>query len=158
MAKKQTEPGFDSLMEKARRFCLFRERSRYETEQKIKSWGIPYSLVEKIMKALVDEKFINDARFAEMYARGKFNSNKWGKVKITAYLRQMNISQSDIRNALAEIPIEKYEDTALALAKKKAATLKKEEDAFSRKIKVTNYLLQKGFESTIVKKVTKYVK
>lgn len=158
MAKKQTEPGFDSLLEKARRFCLFRERSRYETEQKIKSWGIPYSLVEKLMKALTEEKFINDTRFAALYARGKFNTNKWGKIKITAYLRQMNINQADIRDALTEIPHDKYEETALSLAKKKAASLKADEDNYSKKIKVTNYLLQKGFEHALVKKVCEYIK
>src|SRR5690554_5032489 len=119
MAKQKPEPGFDALLEKARRFCLYRERSRQETLKKVKSWGIPYPVAEKIMQSLEEEKFINDARFAGIYARSKFNTNKWGKNKITAYLRQLGIDQSDIRNALAEIPHEKYESVAFDLAKKK---------------------------------------
>ena len=151
MAKKKPEPGFDSLMEKARRFCVYRERGRFETEHKIKSWGIPYNLVEKLMKALEEEKFIDDTRFAAIYARGKFNSNKWGKIKIAAYLREMRISPGDIRDALHGIDMEKYEQTAADLVRKKAATLKETDDFYTRQAKITNYLLQKGYEMNVVK-------
>lgn len=157
MAKKQPEPGFDSLLEKARRFCLYRERSSFETEQKIKSWGIPYSLVEKLMKALAEEKFVNDTRFAEIYAKGKFNTNKWGKIKITAYLKEMRITSYDIRHALAEIPADKYEATLLDLAQKKAATVKGD-DAYTRKAKIINYLLQKGYEMQLVRKTVEQLR
>ena len=157
MAKKKPEPGFESLLEKARRFCLYRERSRFETEQKIRSWSVPYALLTKLMQALEEEKFINDTRFAAVYARSKFNTNKWGKIKIRAYLGEMRISRGDIADALSQIPDEAYEKTALELAKKKAATLKAGEDAFSRQVKVCNYLLQKGFELPTAKKATEAV-
>lgn len=155
MAKKKAEPGFESLLEKARRFCLYRERSRYETEKKIKSWGIPYSLVQKLMSSLEEEKFINDSRFAEVYARSKFRSNKWGKVKISAYLREMRISQSDIKQALLQIPQDLYEIQAVELAHKKRDTLKETDDAHTQKAKLMNYLLQKGYEMDIVQKALK---
>jgi len=158
MAKKKPEPGFDSLMEKARRFCVYRERGRFETEQKIKSWGIPYELIKKLMGALEEEKFIDDTRFAAIYARGKFNSNKWGKIKITAYLREMRISQADIRDALQGIDMEKYEQTAVDLVKKKAATLKETDDFYTRQAKITNYLLQKGYEMHVVKNALRALK
>eukprot|EP01034_Spumella_vulgaris_P008301 gene8301-10564_t len=153
MAKKKPEPGFDSLLEKARRFCLFRERSRYETEQKIRSWGIPYAIQEKLMKALEEEKFINDSRFAEVYARSKFNSNHWGKTKIKAYLSEMRISRSDIQHALNQISDEAYETSIRALAEKKAATLKPEDDTFTKRVKLSNYLLQKGYEYGAIKSI-----
>lgn len=152
MAKKQPEPGFESLLEKARRFCLYRERSRHETEQKIRTWGVPSSLLQKLMQALEDEKFINDGRFAEIYARSKFNTNKWGKVKIKTYLAQFRIDRGYIDDALGQIPDDRYEQTAFELARKKAATLKADEDAFSRQVKITHYLLQKGFEAPLVKR------
>lgn len=151
MAKKQPEPGFESLLEKARRFCLFRERSRYETEQKIRSWGIPYPIQQKLMKALEEEKFINDTRFAEVYARSKFRGNRWGKTKIKAYLSEFRIGKADIQNALNGISDEDYEAAIQNLARKKAGTLKPEEDAFNKRVKVSNYLLQKGYEYGAIK-------
>lgn len=153
MAKQKPEPGFDALLEKARRFCLFRERSRSEALKKVKAWGIPYPIVEKIMRALEEEKFINDTRFAEIYARSKFNSNKWGKNKISAALKQHGVSQSDIRNALLEIPFEKYQSVALELAKKKLSSLKPDEDIYIKRAKTTGYLMQRGFESDLIRKV-----
>ena len=152
MAKKQPEPGFESLLEKARRFCLYRERSRHETETKIRSWGVPSGIKYKLMKALEEEKFLNDTRFAEVYARSKFNSNQWGKTKIRAYLSEMRIPRGDISDALATIPEETYEKTALALARKKAGSLKPDDDVYTRKAKIMNYLLQKGYEMAVVRK------
>lgn len=147
------------MLEKARRFCLFRERSRYEAETKIRSWGIPSSIVEKLMKALEEEKFINDTRFAGLYARSKFNTNKWGKIKIRAHLAEMRISRADITDALSQIPEEAYEKTLAEQAKKKAATLRPaKDDAFTRKVKITNYLLQKGFEMQLVKKAVEQLR
>lgn len=153
MAKKQPEPGFESLLEKARRFCVFRERSRYETEQKIRSWGIPYPIQQKLMKALEEEKYINDARFAEVYVRSKFNSNRWGKTKIKAYLSEMRISREHIQSAMGYITDEAYEATIRELAQKKVLSLKPEEDAFTQRVKVSNYLLQKGYEYGAVKPI-----
>lgn len=153
MAKKQPEPGFESLLEKARRFCVFRERSRYETEQKIRSWGVPQTIREKLMKALEEEKFINDTRFAEVYARSKFRGNRWGKTKIRAYLSEMRISRADIQQALNGISDEEYEAAILEQAQKKAATLKPDEDTFNKRVKVSNYLLQKGYAYGEIKAV-----
>lgn len=147
------------MLEKARRFCLYRERSRHEAETKIRSWGIPSSIVEKLMKALEEEKFINDARFAGLYARSKFNTNKWGKVKIRAHLAEMRISRGDISDALNQIPEEAYEKALVEQAQKKAATLKSDkDDNFTRKVKITNYLLQKGFEMGLVRKAVENLK
>lgn len=153
MAKKQAEPGFESLLEKARRFCLYRERSRFEVEKKIKSWGIPYSLTSKIMNALEEEQFINDERFARIYAKSKFNTNKWGKIKIGTFLKSMQIPHNQIKEALWEIPEEEYLKTLEKLASKKEAELRKKHEGFDKKMRIINYLLQKGFESALVYKI-----
>lgn len=158
MSKQKPAPGFDSLMEKARRFCVFRERCYHETLVKVKSWGIPYELVQKIMNQLQEEKFINDSRFAGVYARSKFNANQWGKIKIQAHLQALRISNQDIREALSQIDSEKYEAVAIKLAQKKSAALKPELDSYTRKAKIMAYLLQKGFEMEIIKRINEYVK
>jgi len=158
MSKQKPAPGFDSLMEKARRFCVFRERCYHETLVKVKSWGIPYELVQKIMNQLQEEKFINDSRFAGVYARSKFNSNQWGKIKIQAHLQALRINSQDIREALSQIDSEKYEAVAIKLAQKKSAALKPELDPYTRKAKIMAYMLQKGFEMDVIKRINEYIK
>ena len=120
---------------------------------KIKTWGAPYSLEQRLVKALEEDNFLNDARFAKSFARGKFRTNKWGKRKIKTALQMAGITDSLIRDALLEIDSEQYVDVAKSLAEKKMKVLAKENDAYTRKAKLFQFLMQKGFETDIISKV-----
>lgn len=102
------------------------------------------------MKALHQDGFVNDARFAVSFVRGKFGTNKWGKRKIMAALQAAGIPDNIIREALTEIDPDKYADTARELAEKKNKSLSAETDPYSRKAKLYQYLMQKGFESDVI--------
>lgn len=153
MKSPKPQPGFDSLLEKAKGFCAYRERSVREVRMKIKTWGAPYSLEQRLVKALEEDNFLNDARFAKSFARGKFRTNKWGKRKIKTALQMAGITDSLIRDALLEIDSEQYVDVAKSLAEKKMKVLAKENDAYTRKAKLFQFLMQKGFETDIISKV-----
>lgn len=105
------------------------------------------------MNALEEEQFINDERFARIYAKSKFNTNKWGKIKISNFLKSMQIPHNQIKEALWEIPEEEYLKTLEKLASKKEAELRKKYEGFDKKMRIINYLLQKGFESALVYKI-----
>ena len=83
---------------------------------------------------------------------------QWGKVKITYELKQKKISEYCIRKGLQEIDPDDYLKTLKRLADKKMETLKSEKNVFIRKRKLSDYLLQKGFEydlcSAIVRELT----
>ncbi len=102
------------------------------------------------MNALGEEGFVNDARFAASFVRGKFRSNKWGRRKIKAALQAAGIPDNIIRVALTEIDPDKYADTARELAEKKNKSFTEESDSYSRKAKLFQYLLQKGFETDVI--------
>lgn len=121
--------------------------------RKMKGWGAPYSLEQRVVKALEEENFLNDARFAQSFVRGKFRTNKWGKKKIRAALQASGIGDSLIREALLEIDSDQYAEVARNLAEKKMKTLSKETDAYSRKAKLFQFLAQKGFESDLIAKI-----
>ncbi len=146
-------PGFESLLEKAKGFCAYRERSVREVRMKIKTWGAPYSLEQRLVKALEKDNFLNDARFAKSFVRGKFRTNKWGKRRIKMALQMAGITDSLIREALLEIDSEQYADVAQKLAEKKMKDLAKETDGYTRKAKLFQFLLQKGFETDIISKI-----
>lgn len=140
-------------MEKAKGFCAYRERSVREVRMKIKTWGAPYSLEQRLVKALEEDNFLNDARFAKAFARGKFRTNKWGKRKLKTALQMSGIADSLIREALLEIDSEHYADVARKLAEKKMKALAKEADTYTRKAKLFQFLMQKGFETDLISKV-----
>jgi regulatory protein len=73
-----------------------------------------------------------------------------GKNKIRAQTKQ--VSEYCIKKALKQIDEDDYLKTLRKLAEKKWISIKKTEtNKFSRMSKTTDYLLQKGYESELVR-------
>ncbi|HSP40944.1 MAG TPA: regulatory protein RecX [Gillisia sp.] len=138
---------------KLMQFCAYRDRSQKEVEEKLLDMRMIPVAREKIIIQLMRENFLNEERFARSFARGKFRIKKWGKNKIKQELKAREISAPLIRIALTEIDDEDYFKTLRELADKKSLLLK-EKDPFKKRNKLSNYLLQKGFESSLVYEVT----
>ena len=115
-------------------------------EQKIEQYVISEDDKNGLIDYLIEERFVDEDRFAKAYAKGKFNLKKWGKVKIKSHLRNKRITSSRIEWALAFIDDEKYLETLFALGEKKWKSLAKEEP-IQRKLKTLRFLASKGYES-----------
>ncbi len=134
---------------KLMQFCAYRDRSQKEVEDKLIDMRMIPAAREKIIIQLMSENFLNEERFARSFARGKFRIKKWGKNKIKQELKAKEISTPLVRIALTEIEDEEYIKTLKELAEKKSLQLR-EKDPFKKRIKLSNFLLQKGFESSLV--------
>ncbi len=129
-------------------YCAFRERSTKEALDKLNSYeGIDQELVEELLSRLVDQGFIDEDRFAEVYARGKFNSRSWGKLKIANALRMKGVDPARIQSGLEKLEEKEYWEKAVSLAKKKVEKL----DLGSRKdqSRLVAFLASKGYEYDI---------
>ncbi len=109
--------------------------------------------MEQLISQMIVENYLNEERFAIQYAGGKFRMNKWGRIKIKHALRQKQVSDYSIKKALKEISESDYKKTLQNLAVQKLKTLKKETNVFSKKRKLQEYLLQKGYEHDAVREV-----
>ena len=138
---------------KLMQFCAYRDRSQKEVEEKLIDMRMIPAVREKIIIQLMQENFLSEERFARSFARGKFRIKKWGRNKIKQELKAREISAPLIKIALTEIDEEDYFKTLRDLAEKKLLLLK-EKDPFKKRNKLSNYLLQKGFESSLVYEVT----
>ena len=78
---------------------------------------------DKIIKTLFNEDYLNEKRFAKSYCRGKFNINKWGRVKIEYELRK-KIKNKDILSGLDEINDLDYQTLLNKLYVKKSSQIK----------------------------------
>lgn len=141
------------IKQNIRRWCSLQERSSFEVTQKLLSWNINKNLIHQIIVDLRNENFLNDERFAEDYARGKFRMKHWGKNKIRLFLLQKKISENIIDEALQKIDLEEYNDCILSLTVKKNESFNAELSAFERKAKLYQFLLSKGFENHLVHQV-----
>ncbi len=134
-----------TALQKLQRFCAYQERSHGEVRTKLIELGVYGDTLEMIIVELIQDNFLNEERFARIYARGKFNIKKWGKARIKQELKQKKISDYCIKKAMEEIHEEDYVKTLNELVIKKANLLQ-ESDRYKLRQKLFTYLLQKGYE------------
>ncbi|MFI5152604.1 MAG: regulatory protein RecX [Chitinophagales bacterium] len=144
----------EKALQKIRHFCGYQERSHKEVKDKLYTLGLWKSEVEEILAQLIEEDYMNEERFAKTFAGGKFRMKQWGRVKIRSELKKRNVSEYCIRQALNSIDEEAYQNTMDKLADKKLFMLKNEKNIFTKKRRLQDWLLQKGFEYDLVNKKT----
>jgi regulatory protein len=138
---------------KLMQFCAYRDRSNKEVEEKLRELRMIPAAQEQIIMKLMQEDFLNEERFARSFVRGKFRIKKWGRIKITQELKIREISAPIIKLALTEIDDKAYYESLETQAEKKLQLLK-ETDTFKKRKKLADFLLRKGYESSLVFEVT----
>lgn len=130
-------------------YCAYQERCHKDVETKLFQLHLIPEAKEKIILHLIQHNYLNEERFAKAFARGKFSIKNWGKQRIKKELKLRNISNYNINSALKEINEEEYLQTLETLSTKKLQLIK-ETDLLKKKSKLANYLISKGFETTLV--------
>lgn len=77
---------------------------------------------------------------------------QWGRIKIKYELKQKQVSDYSIKKALKQIKDNEYISILKKLAEDKYASLK-DEQYLIRKKKTMDYLMQRGFETELVRGV-----
>ncbi len=147
----------EQAWQKIKHYCAYQERSHFEAKQKLYSFGLYKRDAEELLTKLIEEDYLNEERFAEQFAGGKFRMKNWGKVKITYELKQKQVSAYNIRRALQTITNADYFDTLQKLAEAKWQQLRGEQ-YIARQVKTTSYLMQKGFEPALIQKAIQQIK
>lgn len=106
--------------------------------------------IDIVIGHLIEHNFLNETRFSQAFARGKFRTKKWGRNRIVQELKQRSISTYNITLALKEIPQNSYFETFDALALKRLEQLSREENLQKKRKKLADYLLYRGWESSMV--------
>lgn len=143
----------EEAFQKAKHYCAYQERCHSEVKEKLYSFGLYKKEVEELLSELINENYLNEERFALMYVGGKFRIKQWGKVKIKYSLKQKQISEYCINKALASIGDTEYKKTLQKLFDANLKTLKSEKNSFFKKRKLQDHLMQKGFESALIREM-----
>jgi regulatory protein len=144
-------PFFDEekVWHKIKYYCSYRERCHFEVETRLFGMGLPKKQVELLICRLIEAGFLNEERFAKIFAGSHFRLKKWGKIKIIAALRQKKLNEALIKTALKEIDTADYTAGLHRLAARKWQSLKNQ-PIITRQAKTWAYLLQKGYETGVV--------
>lgn len=123
-------------LDKAEAYCAKSEHCAADVRRKLYEWGAPSDLFDEIEEKLYTNDFLNDARFCHAYVHDKVEYQAWGRLKIQAGLRALQLPEKDIRAALEELNEEKYRDNLHALIAQRKS------DSEDKRLR---FLLQRGF-------------
>ena len=155
MPKKPAQPLTpDQVLDKMAKYCAYQERCVTDVRDKLNTYDIPEEEKSKILDFLLDNRFVNDERFAMSFVRSKVNQSGWGVNKIRFHLIQKGIDKEIIDEALGQTDEEVYRQRLIDILMTKSKTLKAAND-FEKKRKLAAYAMQKGFEGDLVWEVLK---
>ena len=142
---------------KAQHYCAYQERCHAEVIDKLYSFGLNKIEVEQIIVKLIEEDYLNEERFAKAFASDKFRFNKWGRKKIEFQLKMKKVSPYNIKTAMKEIDEDDYIALLQKEAESKLESLKKEKNLRAKSAKVFQYLIGRGFETSLIGEVLKHI-
>jgi regulatory protein len=130
-------------LEYAKDYCAKEERCQSQVIDKLISLGLTREESEDCVAELICQGYINEQRYAELFAVSKFHQNKWGKIKIAYYLKQKRISEPCIKKGVEAIDYDEYISLIREIFSKKYYSISSDKRIKTKKS--FDYLLGKGF-------------
>ena len=130
-------------LDKAQAYCARSEHCAADVRRKLYEWSAPAEIFDSIEQNLYAEGFLNDARFCQAYVHDKVAYQSWGRVKIQAGLRALQLPETDIREALENIDETQY------LANLCKLIAQRKTDSEDKRLR---FLSQRGFTYEEIKK------
>ncbi len=143
MAK--TELSKLEWLAKAQAYCARAEHCAANVRRKLYEWGLQDAeIADSIEQNLYADNFLNDRRFCEAYVHDKVAYQSWGRLKIQAGLRALQLPESEIRSALENIDETAYFDNLRKLIRARKS------DSEDKRLR---FLLQRGFTYEEIKEI-----
>ena len=130
---------------KAQAYCARSEHCAADVRRKLHEWGIEPTFFDFIEENLYADGYLNDERFCRAYVHDKVAYQSWGRLKIQAGLRALQLPESAIQTALDEIDEETYYTNLRRLAESRRS------DSPDKRLR---FLLQRGFTYEEIKNYT----
>ena len=134
---------------KAANFCAYQERTHKEVRKKLAELEILGDDAEEIITYLIENNYLNEERFARVFAGSKFRQKKWGRIKIRQELKMRGMSEYCLKAGMSEIDGDDYMITLQEIIEKKSKDIKDSNKSIVRQ-KLVKFALSKGFENDLV--------
>ena len=137
-------------------YCAYQERCHQEVISKLKSLDMIPSAIDMIVTNLIATNYLNETRFAQSFARGKFRIKKWGKNRILRELKIREISSYNIKLGMKEISESSYQNVFYNLFEKRKKELEHLTKTEQKK-KIFSYMSYRGWEHSKIYEALKEI-
>ena len=138
-----SDPKEKAVLGRLQRQCARMEYCRSDVFRKaVKALEGDTAAAGRIVDSLVEDRFVDDLRYASAFAREKASLQGWGTVKIAFLLRGKGIPDEIIREALAGIDAEKASLRLEKVVMDKYRTLKGDSQV---RLKLLKFVLGRGY-------------
>lgn len=136
----------------AERYCSGAEHCCLEVRQMLERRKAESADIERIIRYLIKEGYIDESRYAAAFVHDKVRFAKWGRAKIAQALWQKRIPTCVADAALASIDEDEY---MAALKDVVASRYRQTKGAteYERKIKTMKSVCSRGYEPALVRRV-----
>ncbi len=136
----------------AERYCSGAEHCCLEVRQMLERRKAESADIERIIKYLIKEGYIDESRYAAAFVHDKVRFAKWGRAKIAQALWQKRIPAGVADEALASIDEDEYMAALKEVAQSRYRQTKGATE-YERKIKTMKSVCSRGYEPALVRRV-----
>jgi regulatory protein len=131
------------VADRMRALCSRREYCRKDILKKVMTaLDGDAAKAEEVVGKLVEERYVDDRRYAAAFARDKASIAGWGAAKIRYMLAAKGVDREIIASALEEIDVNRADARLEKLMENKARSLK---DDPQRRIKLLRFGVGRGY-------------
>ena len=134
---------------KSASFCAYQERTHKEVRNRLFELEVLGDEAEEITTYLIENNYLNEERFARIFAGSKFRQKKWGRIKIRQELKLRGVSDYCLKVGMSEIDDDDYMVTLQEIIEKKSKDIK-DSNKLIIKQKLVKFALSRGFENDLV--------
>ena len=128
------------------RFLGHRDRTEAEVRRNFARKRVEPELVEVVVAALLEGRYLDDAAFARRFAEDRRNLDGWGRERIERRLTELGVERSTIREALEGNGDEDGHDELAAACELLARRFPVPPDTPRDLERALGFLVRKGYE------------
>lgn len=125
--------------------CSRGERSTGDALRLMRSWGVDGAEAERVLAQLVEERYIDNRRYAEAFVRDKISFSGWGAYKIRMALARKGVDKSIIEDMLSNLDRDEMKERLEQLLLKKRRS-SRESDQYKLKSKLIRSGVSAGYD------------
>lgn len=153
---KSNDDQFRKAYSSAMNFLSLRDHSRLELKKKLASRGYDEKITEQVIQSLVYSGYIKEDELASRYADIML-SKGYGKFRIRVKMQQKGLDGEDFEKAIgSDCWLENELNSAITAGSKKIRSIK-DEDQSKIRIKLSRFLVSRGFDYDITREAVKII-